>query len=525
MIDFNVAPTQTIRTPICVIGSGPAGATIARLLGEAGIPVTLLEAGVTEETDRGRRQLDIELVGRDYPLSKARRRALGGTSAGWNQTIGLRVRPLDDVDFQERNGLPPWPIEMAELQPYYARACELLEVPEFATIDVDAEYAPSSFTRFDGGVFRHAVFQRAKPMVARRWLQDIRNVPNVDVLMNANVLDLRLDANSVDHAIVDIAGERVAVEAKIFVMAGGGLENARLLLSSNGQVPCGIGNEHDLVGRFFMEHPHVESGFVKLNRVNDAAKMSFFASHTTQGVWREGYLSPTPRTCERLTIPNSGIWLRAQSARGITKRLLLRQAASAGRLFTDSKQAKSQTQCDLQAAWSIPWDRLVQRQHTHRIFAMEFQLEQTPLWDSRVMLSRTAVDEFGVPRVQLDWQIANSDLHTIRILQDEFDSELRRYGIGRVENKFGDEFPAAEIRIGNHHIGTTRMHTEPSRGVVNANCRVHSMDNLFIAGSSVFPRSGAANPTLAIMAFSCRLANHLIKQLSPGLIHTTSQVG
>ena len=156
---------------------------------------------------------------------------------------------------------------------------------------------------------------------------------------------------------------------------------------------------------------------------------------------------------------------------------------------------------------------------------MEFQLEQTPIWDSRVMLSRKSVDEFGVPRIQLDWQIAESDLHAVRTLQDELDRELRRSGMGRVENKFGDEFPAAEIRIGNHHIGTTRMHTDPRHGVVDTDCRVHSLDNLFIAGSSVFPRSGAANPTLAIMAFSSRLADHLIKQQSPRLVHSISQVG
>ena len=121
------------------------------------------------------------------------------------------------------------------------------------------------------------------------------------------------------------------------------------------------------------------------------------------------------------------------------------------------------------------------------------------------------MDEFGIPRARLDWRVADSDWQSIRTLQDVLDEELRQKRIGFIENKLGEEYPEQLPQVGNHHMGTTRMHRDPTQGVVDAHCRVHGLTNLYVAGSSVFTRAGAANPTLSIIAFSCRLASHLMK--------------
>ena len=167
-------------------------------------------------------------------------------------------------------------------------------------------------------------------MEARRWLQETQSVPNVNLLLNSTVVDLQLNGNAVSRAVVLQDGQRIGVEAHEFVLAGGGIENARLLLTSNRQIPQGIGNEHDLVGRFFMEHPHVTSGFMTLRTPESAGRMSFFDPHMHKNFGREGVLVPTAETCERLSIPNAAIWFHSQSTRCLAKRLVRRQTNSLG---------------------------------------------------------------------------------------------------------------------------------------------------------------------------------------------------
>jgi choline dehydrogenase-like flavoprotein len=134
--------------------------------------------------------------------------------------------------------------------------------------------------------------------------------------------------------------------------------------------------------------------------------------------------------------------------------------------------------------------------------------EQVPNPDSRITLSSQR-DRFGQPRARLDWQLTDDDYRTIEVGQRTIDEELRSAGIGRLEGKYADESPRPTLTGGWHHLGTTRMHDDPKQGVVDANCKVHGIRNLFIAGSSVFPTGGYANPTLTLVALAARLADHL----------------
>ena len=138
--------------------------------------------------------------------------------------------------------------------------------------------------------------------------------------------------------------------------------------------------------------------------------------------------------------------------------------------------------------------------------------EQIPNPNSRITLS-TKLDKLGCRIARLNWELLDEDFSTIRRSQALIDDALKSKGIGRVSKWLGDETPPTTIGIGNHNMGATRMSESPKFGVVDANCRVHGLNNLFIAGSSVFPTAGAANPTLTIVALSIRLADH-IKSLS-----------
>ena len=137
--------------------------------------------------------------------------------------------------------------------------------------------------------------------------------------------------------------------------------------------------------------------------------------------------------------------------------------------------------------------------------------EPAPNPDSRVILSSDR-DMFGVNRVKLDWQISPLDIGSMIRFQEIMDAEFRRAGLGHLCVELEGVVPPSKPHIisgGSHHMGTTRMNSNSKMGVVNENCRVHGVCNLYIAGSSVFPTTGYANPTLTIVALAVRLADHI----------------
>ncbi len=158
--------------------------------------------------------------------------------------------------------------------------------------------------------------------------------------------------------------------------------------------------------------------------------------------------------------------------------------------------------------------RLQKRDLGTRVYRVMCRSEQVPNPESRVTLS-DELDAFGVPRARLDWRLTEQDVDTIRRGQMFLAAELARAGLGRMqlpeEEGFGwDQY----VLGGHHHMGTTRMALDPRKGVVDADCRVHGIENLYLAGSSVFPTGGFANPTLTLVALAARLADHVRRVLS-----------
>jgi choline dehydrogenase-like flavoprotein len=157
-------------------------------------------------------------------------------------------------------------------------------------------------------------------------------------------------------------------------------------------------------------------------------------------------------------------------------------------------------------------NRLRRPDEARGVLALRVQGEQAPNPDSRQLGTRR--DRCGLPVAQVDWRPTASDRASIRATQEAIDEAFRGAGLGHVELMLGDEHPPALLEGNFHHLGATRMHTDPSMGVADADCRVHGVRNLDVAGSSVFPTYGCSNPTLTVVALALRLANHLKKQLA-----------
>jgi choline dehydrogenase-like flavoprotein len=152
-----------------------------------------------------------------------------------------------------------------------------------------------------------------------------------------------------------------------------------------------------------------------------------------------------------------------------------------------------------------------------RFFHLMTRQEQAPNPDSRVTLSAEK-DALGMPRAKLDWRMTELDKRSIRAFYQLLGTEIGRTGMGRVQIRDwlldDDRTWPSSISGGWHHMGTTRMHADPRQGVVDVNCRVHGLGNLYVAGSSVYPTAGAANPTLTLVALSLRLSDHLKSTLA-----------
>ena len=332
---------------------------------------------------------------------------------------------------------------------------------------------------------------------------------------NANVTSLNVGSDGNLLKFVDFItqeGKRGRVRARQFVLASGGIENPRLLLLSNGIEPRGLGNRHDLVGRFFMEHPHIPCALVAAN--DPVALIGMYDQHRLDGLDVHAALCPSEILQEEQKILNGSVTVEAvehpdpsvQSAQALWRGLKARE-------FPDDFDEKVQSVIGgIDTVMATAWKRFAENQRVYGYIQLYARMEQAPNPESRIQLSKER-DALGLHRVALDWRLTSVDIRSIDVLTRAVAAEFGRLGYGRVKlaDWLFDSSDRWEPRMqgGSHHMGTTRMAEDPKRGVVDANCKIHGIANLYVAGSSVFPTSGYANPTLTIVALALRLSAHL----------------
>ena len=525
--DFDTcADHADLAADICIVGAGAAGITLARALRGRGREILLLESGGPDFEAEVQDLAAGDIRGFDYyPLVESRLRFFGGTTAIW----GGRSARLDAIDFQRRAWVPDsgWPFGPGTLAPYYAAAER--------SLGLDTETADDSAWRrlgltpppFDPAALSVNLWQfdeQADRFTLARC-RDLIDAADVHVLLHATVTHIRANAagNRVEQLeIANLRGGRGQVRARAIVLAAGGLEVPRLLLASNDVEPNGLGNAHDLVGRYFMEHPHARGGRVVTDRPWKLLRL-LPRSHRRGGRRYATLGRPSEALQQREGLLNTSFTLAARQApddrMAATRRAYdtLKHALPPDRLRRNLWRTAKQTVVRTQETIGpvLPW--LAVKRGARGIYAI-LRAEQAPNPDSRVVLTGDR-DALGMPRLALDWRFRDIDRASAHGLMAALDRELRRLELGRVEiNPWlrdgdtpwqTDPLISGHPLAGYHHMGTTRMADDPRRGVVDGHCRVHGLDNLYVAGSSVFPTGGWANPTLTIIALALRLADHL----------------
>jgi choline dehydrogenase-like flavoprotein len=504
-VDARTLPDGTqIEGDICIIGAGAAGISLAKEWGGRNEKIILLEGGgfsidaAVQNLNHG------ENIGQNYfTLQSARLRFFGGTTGHWAGFCST----LDNIDFEKREWVPlsGWPFGLNELDPFYSRAHKILELGPY---NYDVEFWKNNEKNYvelplDENKLRTKMWQFSPPTrFGSVYRDDIVDSENVTLYSYANVCNIEANeaVNNIDSVQIKThQGRNLEVSAKYYVLACGAIQAARLLLASNSRSDNGLGNDRDRVGRCFMEHPEVNTGYLALP--------SPFPMHlylqTIFVTKQRGEITLTEENQKNEKLLNCSISLTPNRSN--------QEAEAWINIFPDEAQVTLELWQEIERqfeAGEIPHPDPTD----HTEYLLFTRSEQQPNPASRVVLSREK-DALGVPRANLNWQLTELDKRSIRKTYEILAQEVGRVGLGRVKlmdwlYEDDNEWPSI-LGGGWHHMGTTRMSTSPNDGVVDENCRVHGISNLFVAGSATFPTSGVANPTLTLVAMTLRLSDHL----------------
>jgi choline dehydrogenase-like flavoprotein len=498
LIDATTLPAGTVLTPdLAIIGGGPAGISLALALADTKLTILLLESGGTNfDRDTQHMYAGPQDGVRYTPLDAGRLRFLGGSSNHW----GGYCRPLDTIDFERRDWVAHsgWPFPRSEIEPYFARAQALVEAgPWIYDKGTSAVAGHGAMLPLgDGGVYT-SWFQFSKThdsmlptYFGQRYQDDLKRAAHVTPLLHANVTGIRLAANGQQVAQLDVAtlvgGKSFTVKPRMTVLAAGAMENARLLLASNDVRTAGVGNQNDLVGRFFADHPIPR----------DVATLVAFGG------------APGAFYNNNVTLPGGAI-LRAVFSPNAA---FARHSETVGSLTTVEQPAElddTGKAAVITTALALGVDA-----SNAKAFSLGCGMELMPDPDRRLRLTGER-DALGMPRLKLDMRVSDEDFARYRKTLAELGRQLlaSKAGMLRLNYSHREQW-LKNMDWGNHHLGTTRMHDDPKQGVVDAQGMVHGVPNLYVAGSSVFPTYGASNPTLNLIALTLRLADHLKKVMS-----------
>jgi choline dehydrogenase-like flavoprotein len=525
-IDARSVPAGTVvETEVCIVGAGAAGITLAREFINSGFRAILLESGGAQPEEATQDLYAGGDIGRPYDIFPVSRlRYFGGTTNHWG---GVWCDMPSSLDFEMREGVPysGWPFPLSYLEPWYRRAQPVLKLGPYGYALSDWGIAPSDIPEpFRGPHFVCKVLQQGPATrFGPEYGPELRQARNLSIYLHANAL--RFDASENGGAVrrVNVGvlpGGRFTVRARIYILAAGGIENARLLLLSKSEVGVGLGNDHDLVGRFFMLHLEYSGGIIVLT--DPYADLTFQtgedgAIYKRLGVNRRfvSYISLSDETKRQLKLPT--MRLRFQYPRipevDALRRLISRTAPGA-----DILQDLGSVIRKFPGLATYTVRRMVYGRNKPpaplAAIPLNCTSEQMPNPDSRIGLGKD-LDFFGLRKVTVDWQLTAEDKRGMATGNRLLGAELGRRGFGRLQSTVPDddsEWPS-DMRGDQHHMGTTRMHREPSMGVVDENCRVHGVENLYVAGCSVFSTGGTFNPTLTIVALALRLADHINERL------------
>lgn len=523
---------------ICIVGAGAVGIAVALSLIDSGQRVLLLEAGGFEPDPETQSLYagQVDDGGLHPPPDHYRERRFGGSTTIW----GGRTMPFDAIDFEPRPYVEHsgWPIGPESLRPFYAHATRLCEAGDHA-FTIESAFDGPRRPMIDGFASDHFTTNTLERFscptdFGRRYRHKLEAAKDLRVLLHANVVSLiRSESGTAIRCLKvrTLRGTGGLVSAGRIVLALGGLETARLLLASQ------VGTRYDVVGRYYMCHLAGTIGTLRFS--GPAASVWNGYDVADDGTYCRRRLALRPETQRELGIGNfvarlhhpripdprhhNGILSALYLAKPLIpyeyrKRLHGNDAASFGIWVRHVINVVTDLPETLRFMLHfLRYRRLSERKFPSIVirskanyFSLDFHAEQVPDPASRVYLI-DETDQLGMKRIGIDWRYGAKDVETVSRSLALLAEDIASSGVGRFDyDPASVEYEMTRYgAYGGHHIGTARMGCDPATSVVDTDCRVHEISNLYVAGSAVFPTSSQANPTLTAVALALRLATHL----------------
>ena len=536
---------------VCIVGAGPVGIALAHRLADTSLRTCVVESGerATSAFTDSLREVESEGIHVRLP---SRERVFGGTSTTW---AGLSS-PLDEIDFRMRPWVPysGWPITRLDLEPYYQLASRRFRFPSWAHLS-SLSWLPSVDARIPRWAdLEEKTFLAADP--PQNFGEEFSSVfrSAVDVVLGATVTNLEGDASGTAHGVRLALPDRTAcrISARVIVLASGGIENARLLLNSTFACPDGLGNDRGQVGRYFMNHPKANCGAIDLTHAQGPLPGYFGFLYPGLGYVGYAGLRLTPQLQERDAVLNSYVrfepifdWSDDPGVEALvyyTKRShsLMRAFRRANRDQLVELRSYAETGDDHETTTEPPsgmrhvamvsrmvrhWRTVLQYARTRlsrraqplvTSIRLRNFMEMAPDPDNRVELS-TRTDAFGMRLPRVTHRCGELDRRSVVRLHTVLRREVEGANWGTLRSDLRDtDAPWPIDSDASHHMGATRMGTNPATSVVNEQCRLHTTGSVCVIGASVFPTSGCANPTYTAVALALRLGDHLHQGLLPG---------
>lgn len=518
-----VRPDATV-----VVGGGAAGLALALRLEELGRPVVLVESGGDARDDAAIAATaplnEGAVVGLQYRgLVDGRQRSLGGATQLWHgQCTRMRDGDLADRPWLAHSG---WPLDLADLEPWYVAAEQWFglsgrgydserwqEHRRLSPLPWSADRLLDDFAEYT-----------ALPHLGDRFRQRLRTSTGVQTLVQATAVGVRVEDGRVRGVqLRDPAGRELFLAAGEVVLAAGAVESARLLMLSDPE-GVGLGTGRALTGRYLQDHPIVPLLEVRPLRRSWLQDRTSHLFARDARIWPKVRLAPQAQEREQLVAANAVLVHEVDEPELDAVRRLadaLRRRRRPEDLRGDLLLAVRAVGPTVRTGWRR-WVRGLASGRPASRTRLDVWLEQVPDPDSRVTLGERR-DAHGLPLPQVDWRVSDTEVRTSRLMAAWVAEDLRRHGLAEVQ-----ELPAmsddaawrASVTDAFHPAGTTRMSADPGSGVVDVDLRVHGIDGLYVASSSVFPIAGYANPTLTIVALALRLAAHL--HARPGVAPAT----
>ncbi|MBL4608358.1 MAG: GMC family oxidoreductase [Pseudomonadales bacterium] len=505
-----------LKVPICIVGSGPVGISLALSLEEKGIPSTILEAGDSNATKAFQDALIGQQVGiTTDALNTSRYRCIGGTSNYWHG----ESRPLNSSDFSSRPWIPNsgWPISSEDLFPYWVQTARYLRLdPNLIQNHDNPDFTNTVNKGLNTTEFSTTISQINPLNFRTSYYEHISQSSSINLIHSAIATELL--THKTTKAIMGVKVNCInrgsmEVTSPIVILACGGIENTRLLLNSKQQTAHGLGNKFDVVGRYYMQHVHEEVSELLLSQKGKSVIDAFQAHKFGDSDIRVNLLL-NQETCKNASICNSVLmfndYYQGENSPAFLQFRRLIGDVRNGRIpedFTNSiavVMANANKVLETQFRRSLELDRIISKT------LVGTYAEHAPNHQSRVTLT-SGKDKFGMPRISLDLKMQEIDRRSVLESQKALARFLGSNGLGRIkiDASIQDKSWPKFLKAGSHQLGGTRMHEDPRFGVVNSDCEVYGTKNLFIAGSSLFPTSGTSPPTIAAIALGLRLADFI----------------